>query len=137
MKQPLLCFALLFVLLSPVEGRKKPEKKQEHDKTSLAYVFRPADATLIADYYRSQPGGLPPGLAKRHGDLPPGLEKQLRRNGTLPPGLAKRLIPFPAALEARLPPCPAEVRRGLIGAAAVMWNPRTGVILDAVLVAGR
>ena len=38
--------------------------------------------------------------------------------------------------ESRLPPCPPDVRRGLIGGTAVMWNTGTGVILDAVSRAG-
>jgi hypothetical protein len=99
-------------------------------------VFRAEDRTIIADYYRSQPGGLPPGLTKRGGALPPGLEKQLRRNGTLPPGLQKRVMPFPPALELRLPPCPVGVQRGFLGGVAVMWNSKSGLILDAAVIVG-
>ncbi|MCC6383520.1 MAG: hypothetical protein IT304_13515, partial [Dehalococcoidia bacterium] len=45
--------------------------------------------------------------------------------------------PFPPALEARLPPLLPDVRRGLIGGMAVMFNSRTGVVLDAFAVAAR
>jgi hypothetical protein len=75
-------------------------------------------------------------LAKR-GDLPPGLEKQLRRNGHLPPGLEKKLVPFPHAVETRLPPCPPDVHRGFLGGVAVMYNSRTGLVLDAMAIVGR
>ncbi len=78
------------------------------------------------DYYRSHPAGLPPGL-----------EKQLRRNGRLPPGLAKRMVPFPAELESRLPPCPPDVRRGVSGGLAIMYNSRTGLVLDILALAGQ
>ncbi len=110
-------------------------EKGRGNQVAPANVFRTEDRTVIAEYYRSRPGGLPPGLAKR-GDLPPGLEKQLRRNGTLPPGLQKRVTPFPAELEVRLPPCPVGVRRGLLGGVAVMWSSKSGLILDAAAVLG-
>ncbi len=93
-------------------------------------TFRAVDRTAIVDFYRSQPGGLPPGMAKRD-ELPPGLQKQIRRNGKLPPGLEKRLVPFPPELDSRLPPCPAGVQRGFIGGVAIMWNTGTGLVLDA------
>lgn len=125
-------------LLAPAAYGQGKGKGKGHNKQSDgqppgdAQVFRAEDRAAISSYYRS-PGNLPPGLAKRNGDLPPGLEKQIRRNGRLPPGLEKRLTPFPAELDSRLPPCPPDVRRGLIGGTAVMWNTRTGVILDAVV----
>ncbi len=47
--------------------------------------------------------GLPPGLAKRHGDLPHGLAK--RGVGNLPPGLAKgHGVPPGLAHRSQLPP---------------------------------
>ncbi len=100
-------------------------EKGRGNQVAPANVFRTEDRTVIAEYYRSRPGGLPPGL-----------EKQLRRNGTLPPGLQKRVTPFPAELEVRLPPCPVGVRRGLLGGVAVMWSSKSGLILDAAAVLG-
>jgi hypothetical protein len=129
--------AAVLLLIAPLQAKDKPGrgKGRGHEGAAVARrvprpavrMFRDGDAGIIREYYR---GGLPPGLAKR-GDLPPGLEKQLRRNGTLPPGVRKKFVPFPAALEAQLPPCPAYVRRGFVGGIAVMWNSRTGTILDA------
>jgi hypothetical protein len=131
--------AVVAMLIAPVQAKDKPGRGRGRGQGNapVARAFRDGDHGVIVDYYRSQPGGLPPGLAKRGGDLPPGLERQLRRNGTLPPGLRKRFMPFPPPLEARLPPCPPYVRRGLIGGVAVMWNTRTGLILDASMVFGR
>ena len=112
----------------------KPGRGRGHDPVPASRYFRPTDTGMIRDYYRAQPGGLPPGLAKRGGNLPPGLEKQIRRNGTLPPGLQKRFEPLPPELEYRLPPCPEGFRRGFVGGVAVMWNPHSGLILDAVAI---
>jgi hypothetical protein len=128
--------AVLWLAWVPVQAEQGKGRGKGHNKDEGALVFRPADRAAIAEYYRSQPGGLPPGLAKRE-SLPPGLEKQLRRNGRLPPGLEKKLVPFPRELESRLPPCPPEVHRGLIGGMAVMWNSGSGLVLDAAVVIGK
>jgi hypothetical protein len=140
MRKAVLVLAAAALAASPVlakQGKGKGHGKG-HDKgnsttvvvVAPARVFRSTDRVFITDYYRANPGALPPGLAKREG-LPPGLEKQLRRNGRLPPGLEKKLVAFPPAIETHLPPCPPDVRRGLIGGIAVMWNSRTGLIVDA------
>ena len=138
MTRPVLFLAVAALLLPSAHAQGKGKgkgrnKAAEPEQAATAQAFRSEDRAAIAGYYRSNPGSLPPGLAKRNGDLPPGIEKQLRRNGRLPPGLEKRLAPFPAEIESRLPPCPPDVRRGLIGGTAVMWNTRTGLILDAVV----
>jgi hypothetical protein len=97
-------------------------------------VFLGRDRNVIRDYYRLRPGELPPGLAKRGGNLPPGLQKQLRRKGHLPPGLDREIIVFPVELERQLPPLKAGLVRGIIGGRAVIYNPRTSVILDVFTV---
>src|SRR5689334_15918829 len=99
-------------------------KGRGHAKEAAVSEFAPADRSVIANYYRGR-------------GLPPGLEKQLRRNGTLPPGLQKKLTPFPAEVESRLPPCPPDVRRGIVGGVAVMYSSRTGLLLDVFAIAGR
>jgi hypothetical protein len=116
------------------KGHGRGHEKHQESAEAPVTAFRPADRTYIATYYQTNPNSLPPGLAKRNGDLPPGLQKQLRRNGQLPPGLQKRLVAFPPEVESHLPPCPPDVRRGLIGGVAVMWSTRTGLILDAAAV---
>jgi hypothetical protein len=128
MRRLLLAVAVTGIMLAPAGAKDKPGKGKGHNKETVV-VFATADRAYLR--------GLPPGLAKRDGDLPPGLQKQLRRNGRLPPGLEKKLVPFPAHVEARLPPCPPDVRRGLIGGVAVMYSSRTGLVLDFVALAGR
>jgi hypothetical protein len=150
MHRTALALMILLIALAPAGAKQGRGRGRGHDeggppsergngkrKAAPVRAFRADDCTVIMDYYRAQPGGLPPGLAKRNGDLPPGLEKQLRRNGTLPPGLAKKFMPFPPELEMRLPPCPPDVRRGFIGGVAVMYNSRTGLVLDFNAMFGR
>jgi hypothetical protein len=129
--------AAVLVVAAPgysMQGKGKA-KGRGHQEESAGRSSKLLDRGVIETYYRGN-GGLPPGLAKRGGDLPPGLEKQLRKNGTLPPGLAKKIAPLPAAVEARLAPCPPEARRGIVAGVAVMYNSRTGLVIDAVVLAG-
>jgi len=121
-------FAAALLLLAPAQAKEKPGqgKGKGHARKEPAARFVPADRSYIADYYRSNPG-----------HLPPGLEKQLRRNGRLPPGLDKRLAPFPPAIESRLAPCPPDVRRGVVGGMAVMYDSRSGLVLDVFAIVRR
>lgn len=96
--------------------------------------FQSGHQRVIHEYYRAYPEGLPPGLAKRGGDLPPGLAKKLQRNGQLPPGLEKRLVPFPSELERRLPPLAPYHRRCFVGDRAIVYDQRTGGIIDSLKV---
>jgi hypothetical protein len=97
-------------------------------------VFVGRDRDVIRRYYSAHPASLPPGLEKRGGDLPPGLEKQLQRKGHLPPGLDKRVVAFPVELERQLPPLKSGLVRGVIEGRAVIFNPKTSLVLDACLV---
>ena len=97
-------------------------------------MFIGRDREVIHDYYVVHPGSLPPGLAKRGGNLPSGLGKQLRRKGHLPPGLEKKIVPFPVAVERRLPPLRPGLVHGLIEGRAVIYNPKTSVLLDVFAV---
>jgi len=137
--------ALLIVALAPAiaaggQGKAKGHAKTKHAVHGTSHtdvhvsVFVGDDRRIVREYLTVYPvGGLPPGLAKRGGALPPGLEKQLRRNGRLPPGLEKKLYPFPPALEARLAPLAPDLRRGFIEGHAVIYNPKTSVILDVFI----
>lgn len=86
------------------------EDEDERGEHIRDIVFAERERTIIIDWFRSTPGGLPPGLTKRD-RLPPGLEKHLRERGTLPPGLQKRVQPLPYELENRLHPLPAGYSR--------------------------
>lgn len=79
--------------------------------------------------------GMPPGLAKRHGNLPPGLA--MRKH--LPPGLARNdrlpddvaYEPLPRELERRLPPLPStDYIRIRVGTDFLILNKRTHLIVD-------
>jgi len=139
-RSKMLTTLILCVLISPspVSADQKGKGKDPHpeDKakgvsvTVGVGVFAASDRDLIRHHYLTSRGTLPPGLAKRQGELPPGLEKQLRRNGHLPPGLEKKLYTFPVELERRLPPLDPGLKRGMIGAHAVIMDKKTSLILD-------
>lgn len=124
----LLTFAT--VVVCPNLSAKNKHRGEEWESAR----FRPEHHQMIREFYREDPRGLPPGLAKRGGDLPPGLAKKLRRDGRLPPGLDKRLVPFPVELERRLPPLPPHYRRCFAGDRAVVYDDRSGGIVDSFTV---
>lgn len=93
-------------------------------------IFVGKDREMIRQYFHDHAGSLPPGLAKRGGSLTPGLAKQLRQKGHLPPGLERSVTAFPVELERRLSPLKAGLVRGVIEGRAVIYNPKTSVILD-------
>jgi hypothetical protein len=133
MDKPAALFLAVAVSIVPAaakEGKGKGHGQGRDGVEAALFVFTPEHRRIIVDYCRHSPSGLPPGLAKRHGDLPPGLERQLRRKGRLPPGLEKRLIPFPVELERRLPPPPPGAQRMFSGGRAVLLDPGRGLILD-------
>src|SRR5712692_6891020 len=103
---------LLWIALPALAAIALAAPKHGKNRGGEGVVFYEKDQRIIADYYRAQPSGLPPGLAKRNGDLPPGLEKQLRRNGRLPAGL----------------------ERGMIGGRAFIYNRGKSLILDTFVV---
>jgi hypothetical protein len=114
-------FVLTGVLAAKQKGRGRGRGDEKRDR------FEQNDVRVIVEYYRIHDKG--------H-KMPPGLVKQLRRNGHLPPGLEKKLVPFPVEVERRLPPCPYGMRRGLIDGVAVMFNVRTGIVVDFAAVFG-
>jgi hypothetical protein len=89
-------------------------------------LFQPHDVRVISAYYAPQYRSLPPGLAKKY-----------NRTGQLPPGWQKKLQPFPVAVERQLVVLPPEYRRGFIDGYAVVYNPRTQVVIDVMAMFGR
>ena len=69
-------------------------------------------------------------------DLPPGLRKKYVRYGTLPPGWEKRFRPMPPQVIVQLPPVPVGYQRGYCDGYAVIIDPRTRIIYDAVDIVG-
>jgi hypothetical protein len=85
-------------------------------------VFSRGDVGVLREYY-----------VPRYRNLPPGLQKKLARTGYLPPGWERRVEPFPVIVERRLVVLPADYRRGVIDGNAVIYSPRSGIIIDATV----
>ncbi len=86
-------------------------------------IFSRGDTRIVREYY-----------APRYRKLPPGLAKKYARTGHLPPGWQRKIQPLPWAVERRLSVLPRGYRRGYIDDHAVIYAPRTGVIIDATIV---
>jgi hypothetical protein len=98
----------------------------DFDHDARACYFQPRDVRLIYEYYEPEYRRLPPGLAKKY-----------YRTGQLPPGWQKKMQAFPVVVERQLVVLPPEYRRGIIDGYAVVYNPRTQVIIDIAAVFGR
>jgi len=111
----------------------REESNEQRDDAYDALIFSERDKWVIHNYFQSNYGNLPPGLAKRGGDLPPGLEKQFRRDGTLPPGLQRRMEPLPGELERQLPRLPVGYSR-MVLSGRVMILAGDGEIVDLMFI---
>ena len=100
--------------------------ERDFDHHAGGCYFQPREARLITEYY-----------SPRYRNLPPGLEKKFYRTGHLPPGWEKRMQPFPVVVERQLAPVPIGYRRGFIDGYAVVYSPRTQVMVDVVATFGR
>ena len=85
-------------------------------------VFSAREIRIIRQHY-----------APRYRNLPPGLQKKYARTGQLPPGWRKKVEPFPVVVERELVVLPTAYRRGVIDGHAVIYNPRTQVIVDVAV----
>ena len=92
----------------------------KHGKHGNSGYFAPYEVQVIRQYY-----------APRYQRLPPGLQKKLRRTGQLPPGWQKRFAPFPVVVERQLIVLPRPYRRGIVDGYAVVFDPRSQLIIDA------
>lgn len=103
------------------KGKKaKYEPVSENTRSvSVRVAFEPRDVRVIREYY-----------GPRYRNLPPGLQNKYRRTGQLPPGWQKKMQPFVPRVERQLTVLPAGYQRGLIDGHAVIYNPRTQVIVD-------
>lgn len=95
-----------------------------HDKHQNQRYFRDQDRDYVVRYYNGPR------------NLPPGLRKKYYRNGTLPPGWQKRFRPMPPVLIQQLPPVPYGYQRGYYDGYAVVVDPRTRIIYDAIDIVG-
>jgi hypothetical protein len=92
------------------------DDRDRHRKYGEA-CFREDHIRVIHDYYRPR-------------SLPPGLEKKLYRTGRLPAGWESRIQPFPYVVERTLPPLCSGCARGYMEGYAVIYQPRSRVIID-------
>ena len=90
---------------------------RDHHRRYGDSCFRDEHLRIIGDYYHRR-------------DLPPGLQKKFYRTGQLPPGWAKRVCPFPYEVEQRLPPVCGGCARGYVDGYAVVYQPRSGLVID-------
>ena len=105
------------------ESRDDDDREVDH-RAERCY-FEPHDVRVVSEYY-----------APRYRSLPPGLAKKLYRTGRLPPGWEKKLEPLPVTVERQLVSLPADYQRGVIDGYAVVYRPRTRVIIDVVALFG-
>jgi hypothetical protein len=106
----------------------KPKQKHARDRgadpssVAIHVTFSTREVQVIRQHY-----------APRYRNLPPGLRKKLARTGQLPPGWQKKMEPFPVGLERQLVVLPQGYQRGVMDGNAIIYNPRSRVIIDAVV----
>ena len=118
--------ALVFLtLLSTVALSTSVWAKPRHQHHSGFCYFGDKDVEVLGAYYEPQVRNLPPGLAKKYA-----------RTGKLPPGWQKKMQPVPVVVERQLAPLPSGYRRGVVDGFAVVYNSRTGLMVDMVALFG-
>jgi hypothetical protein len=113
----LLLLLLGGLVIAKDHGKKHWKDDEKHLRTYGAFYFRGDDIRIIYDHYRPR-------------QLPPGLQKKLYRTGQLPPGWEKKIRPFPVVIERRLPPLCGGCERGYLDGYAIVYQPRSRVIID-------
>lgn len=93
------------------------KQNRDHQRHYAHARFGDEHLRIIRDYYH--PGGLPPGLQKKY-----------YRTGQLPPGWQKKVRPFPHEIERRMAPLCDGCARGYVDGYAVVYQPRTGLVID-------
>src|SRR5438874_2387832 len=93
------------------------DKDRERHRAYGDICFREDHLRVIHDYYRPR-------------SLPPGVQKKLYQTGQLPPGWEKKIQPFPSMVERELPRLPAECARGYMDGYAIIYQPRSRIIVD-------
>ena len=94
----------------------------EFDSHLQGCFLQPADVHIVSAYF-----------APRYRELPAGQRKKYYRSSHLPAGWEKKVEPLPGAVEGQLMPIPREYRRGIIDGSVVLYEPRTGAVLDSVI----
>lgn len=100
----------------------KQRKRKDATHVNVHVAFGASDVQIIRAHY-----------APRYRKLPKGLQKKYARTGQLPPGWQKKMEPMPVVIERELVVLPAGYKRGVIDGHAVIYNPRTSVIVDVAV----
>ena len=87
----------------------------------VSVVFSPREVEVIRAHYGHQSRSLPPGL-----------QKKVARGGQLPPGWQTKMEPFPSNLDRILTPLPGNYRRGVYEGHAVIYDPMSQAVYDAL-----
>ncbi len=101
-------------------GHENNGRGNEHGRDIPPPYFSSQDYSYLSRYYNGPR------------NLPPGLRKKYVRTGTLPPGWQSRVQPMPAIVIQQLPPIPPTYQRGYLDGYAVVVDPRSRIIVDAV-----
>lgn len=126
-----LCLLLMGGMAAAESGKDKdgrgkagetPGRSDTRVHASASVHFETQHVRAIRGYYESQARQLPPGLKKKYA-----------RTGQLPPGWQKKMEPMPVAIERELPPLPSGYGRGIIDGHAVIYNSRSGLIVDVAV----
>lgn len=96
---------------------------QHHDAAHATYHFRTQDRTALRPHYQAM-----------HQHVDAHSRWSWHRGANLPGGWHDHMMPLPAADIALLPPCPPGYLFGYYDGWAVVYDPNTGVILDAISV---
>ena len=123
--------AMLALLVLPLSAAAHGRRDKHYDRERVERV--PARGEVHVVFSRGDVGVLREYYAPRYRNLPPGLQKKLARTGHLPPGWERRVEPVPVIVERRLVVLPPDYRRGVIDGNAVIYSPRSGIIIDATV----
>ena len=90
-------------------------------RPTVNVVFSPREIEVIRAHYSAQDRSLPSGL-----------QKKVARGGQLPAGWQRKMEPFPSSLDRILTPLPGNYRRGVIDGHAVIYDPMSMAVYDAL-----
>jgi Ni/Co efflux regulator RcnB len=112
------------------------EASESREDVSVAARFGDDDRRAVNEYYGSQGGKCPPGLAKKNnGCMPPGQAKKWERGHRLPPYIVYHEVP--RDLVVRLPPLPVSQRYVRVAGDILLIAAGTGLVIDAIEDLGR
>jgi hypothetical protein len=133
----LVSLAVGLLLITPLAGStplEASQKSKKHSKHASVHAdARQASAELHVVFTSRDVGIIRQHYAPRYRRLPPGLQKKYARTGQLPPGWQKKMEPFPVVVERELVVLPSGYRRGVLDGHAVIYNPRTQLIIDVAV----